>query len=203
MKQTFFIIFAVAGVAGCAVQDGTPQQGAAIPMKGAAPVPSIQHGSQGQADGFASEALSQNQYEVTYSGHWLGSRDAIEGALLYRSALLAKQQRASWFRFLHLPGETGPDSHPARHAPSFGRAYGHWQPHWRFRTESGWQPWRPESGSSFWADTADGRGVKLVEVHAMIELGRGPLLSKLGTEFEVAAVLKDLRSTFGNGRKSH
>ena len=86
MKQTFFIIFAIAGVAGCAVQDGTPQQGAAIPMTGAAPVPSIQHGSQGQADGFASEALSQNQYEVTYSGHWLGSRDAIEGALLYRSA---------------------------------------------------------------------------------------------------------------------
>lgn len=46
----------------------------------------------------------------------------------------------------------------------------------------------------FWAETPEGRGVKRVEVHAMIELGSGPFKAAEQTDFRVAAVLKDLRS---------
>lgn len=146
-----------------------------------------------KSPGYASALVEENTYEVTYSGPWLGSRDAVEARLLYRAALLAKEHGSTWFRFLHMPGENGPLSHPSRSSPSFGTAYGHWQPHWSYRTEAGWQPWHPEWGDRFWADRIAKANVEGVEVHAMVELRRGALAAEEQTDFEVAAVLRDLR----------
>ncbi len=142
---------------------------------------------------YTTDAIAEDSYEITYSGPWTGSRDAIEGDLLYRTALLAREHGSSWFRFLHMPGEAGPLSHPARPSSTFGLAYGHWQPHWNYLTGLGWQKWQPEWGVPFWGTTADGRGVQQVEVHAMIELGRGSSIGDEPTVFDVAAILRDLK----------
>jgi hypothetical protein len=149
-----------------------------------------------ESTGYASAAVGDDRYEITYSGPWLGSRDAIEGGLLYRAALLAKQHGKTWFRFLHMPGEAGPLSHPSRQAPSFGAAYGHWQPHWTYRTGTSWQPWHPEWGTPFWAENLAGRSVERVEAHAMIELGQGPFAASEQTDFDVSAILRDLRPDY-------
>jgi hypothetical protein len=92
-----------------------------------------------------------------------------------------------------MPGEGGPLSHPSRSSPTFGSAYGHWQPHWGYRTAAGWQPWHPEWGDRFWADRLAKSDVDRVEVHAMIELRRGALDASEQTDFKVSSVLRDLR----------
>ncbi|HEY0026819.1 MAG TPA: hypothetical protein VGC35_03020 [Allosphingosinicella sp.] len=174
MKPLIFSLLAIAALSGCAAYDISPAEPA----------------------GFASNKLGEDSYELTYFGPWNGSRDAVEGSLLYRAARIGQQQGKTWFRFLHMPGEAGPLSHPGRTAPSFGAAYSHWQPHWSYRAGSDWQPWHPEWGTPFWADAPDAKNVKQVRVHAMIELGDGPFRAAETTDFEVAAVLKDLRPAF-------
>jgi len=195
MKRAIFSLIAIGTLTACAMQTGAATNHARLPVATAAA--SDQMDPKRDSSGYASAALGENDYEITYSGAWLGSRDSIEGGLLYRAALLAKERGRTWFRFLHMPGEAGPLSHPSRSAPSYGAAYGHWQPHWTYRTESGSQPWHPEWGSPFWAETLSGQSVKHVEAHAMIELGRGPPVGLSETDFDVAKVLKDLQPATG------
>jgi hypothetical protein len=191
--QTISLI-GITTLAGCALPGPGATDSAAVPVGTAAQVVrSTAPHAVDFSDGFAFAALANDSYEVTYSGPWRGSRDDIEGGLLYRAALIADRHGKSWFRFLHMPGEAGPLSHPSRQSPSFGAAYGHWQPHWRYQTDSSWQPWHPEWGSPFWAETLDGAGAERVEVHAMIELGQGPFAAAEQTDFDVSAVLRDLR----------
>ena len=127
MKSIIVSLIAGSALAGCAVNGGaTPSSAAAaIPKNTAVNERSMPK----EPLGYASAVVMENNYEITYSGPWLGSRDALEGGLLYRAALLANKHGSSWFRFLHMPGEAGPLSHPSRPSPSFGAAYGHWQPH--------------------------------------------------------------------------
>lgn len=193
MKPIILSLVAASALAGCAVHDGAYRESvsAALPNPAAT---GDQRKSGEEPGGYATAPVGTDTYEVTYSGRWLGSRDAIEGRLLYRAALAAKQHGKTWFRFLHMPGEAGPSSHPGRASPAFGAAYGHWQPHWTYRVGSTSQPWHPEWGAPFWAETLSGQGVKHVEAHAMIELGNGPFKAAQQTDFGVAAVLKDLPS---------
>lgn len=146
------------------------------------------------ATGYTSALISENTHELKYSGPWLGSRDAVEGALLYRAALLARQRGSTWFRFLHMPGERGPLSHPSRPSASFGASYGHWQPHWSYLTDAGWQPWHPEWRDRFWAERLAPNAVRHAEAHAMIELRPGAVARDQQTDFEVSSVLRDLRA---------
>lgn len=142
----------------------------------------------------AAVETAENQHEITFSGRRFTSRDQVEGYLLYRAALFAKQSGHRWFILLHMPGEGGPEAHPPRRSPTFGQAYGHWQPHWSYyRPVFGWQPWRPEWGVRFWADDMDLRDVERFEVHAMIELGRGAVPRDPQMAFDAEAVLKDLQ----------
>jgi hypothetical protein len=195
VKSSIISSFAVmSALTGCSLQSAAPLS---IAMATEAPAdPSNSPSNVDYSKGFASSALGDDTYEMTYSGRWLGSRDAVEGRLLYRSALLARAQGKSWFRFLHLPGEDGPLSHPSRSSPSFGAAFGHWQPHWNYWSPLGLQPWHPERGRRFWGDTEDAKGVERVEVHAMIKLGEGPFAAAEQTDFDVSAVLRDLRPAF-------
>jgi hypothetical protein len=190
LKPLIISLIAVNALAGCAVQGGADRGGVGAPIAAAA---TVDRSKPLEPSGYASTAIGENRYEITYAGPWSGSRDSIEGGLLYRAALLASQHGKTWFRFLHMPGEAGPLSHPGRGAPSFGAAYGHWQPHWSYLTESGWQPWHPEWGAPFWAETLAGPAAERVEVHAMIELGSGSLAVRSQTDFDVAQVLRDLR----------
>ena len=188
MKPLIISLLILSASAGCAVKTGANGSGAATPLATANQSQPVE-----EPDGYASAMVAEDRYEVTYSGPWSGSRDTIEGVLLYRAALLSARHGKTWFRLLHMPGEAGPLSHPARPATSIGAAYGHWQPHWSYRTASGWQPWRPEWGVPFWAETADAKGVERVNVHAMVEMGSGTPAVPTQTDFDVAQVLRDMR----------
>lgn len=191
MKPLIMSLMAINVLAGCTVQTRAARN-VAIPTVSATANQSTSKLSSSETIGFATSALTEDRYEVTYLGSWPGSRDEIEGRLLYRAALVARQQGKTWFRFLHLPGEDGPLSHPSRPSAAFGAAFTHWQPHWNYWTTWGWQLWHPERGHPFWGDTVDGRGVEKVEVHAMIELGTGPFAAAEPTDFDVSAVLRDV-----------
>ncbi len=145
---------------------------------------------------FASSEVAPGRLEITFSGTRFESRDRVERYLLYRAALLAKQNGASWFGLLYLPGEAGPDSHPARSSGPGQHHYGHWQPHWNYYVSKlGWQPWHPEWGVAFWADSIDLSLVERYDAHAMIELGinRRPLEDQ--PIFDVDEVIRDLEPT--------
>ena len=146
------------------------------------------------ADGsFASSEVAPGRFEVTFSGTRFESRDRVERYLLYRAALLAKQNGASWFGLLYLPGEAGPDSHPARSSPTGQNHYGHWQPHWNYYVSGlGWNPWHPEWGAAFWADSIDLSRVERYDAHAIIELGINSRPSGDQPIFDVGEVMRDL-----------
>lgn len=148
--------------------------------------------SQKETHGYTSAMVAEDRYEIKYSGPWKGSRDVLEGELLYRAALLAREHGSAWFRFLHTEEEASPGSHPSRPSASFGVAYGHWQPHWTYLTSDGWQPWHPEWGDRFWAERPTSNDVKQVELHAMVELRPGAIAAGAQTDFEVSSVLRDL-----------
>ncbi len=191
MKSIFISLIASGTLAGCVVHNGVASDQAGVAIPKGAPVNELN--SMRKPSGYASALVAGNAYEVTYSGPWAGSRDALEGRFLYRAALLAREHGSTSFRFLHMPGEGGPLSHPSRSSPAFGFAYGHWQPHWSYRTDEGWQPWHPEWGDRFWADRLASNAVGQVEVHAMIELRPGAIGRGEQMDFEVLAVLRDLR----------
>ena len=146
---------------------------------------------------FTSSEVAPGRLEVTFSGTHFDSRDLVERYLLYRAALLAKQTGASWFGLLYLPGEAGPDSHPARSGRLGQHHYGHWQPHWNYYVSGlGWQPWHPEWGVAFWADSIDLSRVEQYNAHAMIELGVGSRPQNDQPIFDVDEVVRDLEPTF-------
>jgi hypothetical protein len=177
-------------LAGCAILPGAVE-GAGLQPPTAVGEPVLTPSEKPR--GYASTQLHDDTHEITYSGPWRGSRDKIEAGLLHRAALTARQNGSTWFRFHHMPGEAGLMSHPSRPKASFGRDYGHWQPHWNYRVGSNWQRWNPEWGTAFWGETIPKKDVSRVDVHAMIELGHGPFTAAEQTDFEVAAVLRDLR----------
>ena len=145
---------------------------------------------------FASSQVTPGRFEGTFSGKRFESQDHVERYLLYRAASLAKQNGASWFGLLYLPGEAGPEAHSPR--PGSSRpGYGHWQPHWNYYVSGmGWQPWHPEWGVAFWADSIDLALVERYEAHAMIELGVGsrPLTDQ--PIFDVDEVIGKLKPLF-------
>lgn len=146
---------------------------------------------------FTSSEVSPGRLEVIFSGKRFESRDRVERYLLYRAALLAKQNGASWFGLLYLPGEAGPDSHPARPRRPGQHDYGHWQPHWNYYVSGlGWQPWHPEWGAAFWADRIDLSLVERFDAHAMIELGVGSRPQSDQPIFDVDEVIGSLEPAF-------
>ena len=140
-----------------------------------------------------------DRIELTLSGARFTSRDDIEGLLLYRAARIAKTAGRNWFILLHLPGETGTDDHPAVRTPGFGAAYAHWQPHWSYYLASGgWQPWHPEWGAPFWADSV--RAPERFEAHAMIQLGHGSMPRDAPMAFDADRILRALGPGYARRR---
>ncbi len=154
---------------------------------------------EGSGGRFLSTAMGEHRYELTYSGRQFTSRDRMEGYLLYRAAGIAQANGSSWFVLLHLPGERGAQDHLAERVPSFGGAYRHWQPHWNYRlSEQGWQPWHPEWGAAFWADSLQFSNVEEFNVHAIIELRRGARTRGQPMAFNSTRVMRDLGPGFGS-----
>lgn len=146
----------------------------------------------------ASEA-GDRRHELTFSGKQLGSREQVERYLLYRAALLTTQRGYSWFVFLHLPGEDGPEDHPIRSDSTIPAPYGHWQPHWTYhQRDIGWQPWHPEWGTPFWSNAASSKDVDQYEAHAMIEVGSGEKPAGEPTAFDAAKLLSALARDSSN-----
>ena len=123
-------------VVAAAMQGITPAQASTyVPPKANASATVQQHiGTVESSAGgsFASSMVTSGRFEVSFSEKRFESRDRVERYLLYRSAILAKQNGSSWFGLLYLPGEAGPDSHPARPSRPSQHHYGHWQPHWNY-----------------------------------------------------------------------
>lgn len=145
----------------------------------------------GQPSGFGWTDDGDGRYEVTLSGRRFTSRDAIEGELLARTARAVLARGAAWFVLLPMPGERRGE-HPARAAPSYGAAYGHWQPHWSYlQRGAGWQPWHPEWAAPFWAGQVPPAEVEAWQVHAMIRLGRGEVQDR-SLAFDARRAARDL-----------
>lgn len=145
---------------------------------------------------FVSSMVTPGRFEVTFSGKRFESRDRVERYLLYRAALLARQNGAGWFGLLYLPGEAGATAHPPR-TSSDRPGFGHWQPHWNYYiTGMGWQPWHPEWGVTFWAEDIDLARVEQYNAHAMIELGIGRRPQNNQPIFAVDEVIRDLQPAF-------
>lgn len=140
---------------------------------------------------FAYSDGGNGRFELTLSGAGVPSRDAIEGELLRRAAMVTRSRGHDWFVLLHMAGEH-PGQHPPRANAAFGARYGHWQPHWSYKVgETLWQPWRPEWGTAFWTKEVDATQVQAFEAHAMIDLGDGPLPAG-NTAFDARQVIRDL-----------
>jgi hypothetical protein len=178
-------------------------QGAAIGQANAHPVARAQNvpntsgiSTMQPTDGkFVSAEIGPSRFELTYSGIRFHSRDSVERHLLYRAALLARQNGATSFLLLYLPGEAGPSVHPALPKRPVGPEFGHWQPHWNYYvTGMGWQPWHPEWGAAFWADEIDSARVQRYEAHAIIELLKDNRAPEDQPIFNVSEVLKRLDS---------
>ena len=151
------------------------------------------HAEHGVSHGFAASDAGSDRLEVTFSGLRFTSRDEVEGQLLYHTALLTRQRGYTWFVLLHMPGEAGAGSHPPRQGVAYGANYAHWQPHWNYyRADFGWQPWHPEWASPFWTSEVDPATVERFDVHAMVDMGRGPAPADNQMMFDTASVLKDL-----------
>jgi hypothetical protein len=132
------------------------------------------------------------RFELVFAGERFTSRDAVEAKMLLRAAELARSRGADWFTLAQMPDEQ-PGDHPARSDISYGPQYAQWQPHWYYFVRGyGWQPWHPEWAVRFWADEIDVKTVERFEVHAMVELGSGPLPA-VAEAFEARAVIADLQ----------
>ena len=130
------------------------------------------------------------KWELVYAGEKFRSRDSAEAQLLLKAAELAQQRGAAWFALTHKADDRR-GGHPIRTKVSYGEGYGHWQPHWFYRSPVyGWQPWYPEWGARFWADETDPRAVQRFEVHAIIELGSG-VPPEVDAIFDVKSILAD------------
>lgn len=148
---------------------------------------------------FATSELAPGRLEITFTGKRFESRDRVELHLLYRAALLAKQNGASQFGLLYLPGEAGPASHPAQSSRPGRQSYNHWQPHWNYYVSGqGWQPWHPEWNVAFWAGSIDLSLVERYDAHAMIELGTNGRPSDDQPIFNVDEVISDLGPGFNS-----
>ena len=198
------VAFSVMAIA-TATQTIAPAQAIAhTPVQaGAGAAPAAQQGTpilKLPVDGsFASSQVAPGRLEVTFSGQRFESQNPVELYLLYRAALLAKKNGASWFGLLYLPGEAGSDSHPAHSNGPGELHYGHWQPHWNYYVSGlGWQPWHPEWGVAFWAKGIDLSLVTRYDTHAIIELGINRRPAKDQPIFEVDEVIKSLRPAFGS-----
>ena len=146
---------------------------------------------------FSSTDTERDVKEVTLSASSFSERNALEGYLLYRAAVLTKENGFEWFTLRHLPGEGGPDSHPTRTAPHLGAAYAHWQPHWSYYVKgAGWQPWHPEWGVRFWADEIDLRSVERFELHAMVKMAHERTLAEPDMNFDAYRVIRDFGPAF-------
>ena len=134
--------------------------------------------------------LPQDHFELILSKTRFVSRDEAEEQLLLDAARLAVAHGKNRFVLLALPGEQR-DAHPARPDAAFGRAYGHWRPHWTYYLDKeGWQWWHPEWGSEFWTKDVDPSAVRQFEVHAMIALGE--TVEENAVPFDARAILRDL-----------
>lgn len=156
----------------------------------AASVPATAQGAK-PATAFAYSEGGDGRFELTLSGKGVPSRDAVEGDLLRRAALLARSRGNAWFVLRHMGGEQ-PGQHRARTDATFGERYGHWQPHWSYKLAGTvWQPWHPEWGTAFWTNDVPAAMIQSFEVHAMIDVGNGPLPAQ-ETAFDANQVIRDL-----------
>jgi hypothetical protein len=97
VKPIIFSLVAMGALAGCAIDGGASREGVSAALPNAAAT-ADQRDSGDEPESYASAAVRTDSYEMTYSGRWAGSRDAIEGRLLYRAAVVARQHGKTWFR---------------------------------------------------------------------------------------------------------
>lgn len=140
----------------------------------------------------SSKDTGDNIYEVTVSGRQFTSRDAVEGRLLRDTAQLTLRKGHEWFALLPMPREPNRQN-PLRPVPTYGVKYVGWHAQWTYKLEGErWQPWRPEWGSPFWADSIDRSRLIAFEASALVQMGSGPAPEER-EPLDAQAVLRDVR----------
>lgn len=92
------------------------------------------------ADGYHETRLEARRWRVVFRGNTLTSREAVETALLYRSAELTQAEGFDWFLAVSRDTESHADL-VVRDAPgSWGPA---WSPRWRVAHGGTWRSWEP------------------------------------------------------------
>lgn len=174
--------------------------GAATLAACATPTP-YQPNIPGQAvsGGYSEVRLEDDRYRVTFKGNSLTSREAVEGALLYRSAELTVSQGYDWFsvvdRQMDRKARTYVEPDPL-YRPWYGPAYPYWRPSWRYYGPAyGWRTWDPYWGDPFWADRLDVRTVERFEATAEIVMRKGPKPEGDIHAFDARAVMENLGPT--------
>ena len=125
--------------------------------------------------GYSDTRLGEGQYQVTFAGNALTSREKVESYLLFRAAELTLEQHYDWFVIVdrQVERQVRPD---LLYDPWFARDYYYWRPYWRYyEPRIGWRSWYPYYGDPFWNDGRDVRTVERYEATAEIRMGHGAM----------------------------
>lgn len=153
--------------------------------------------SQRSSGGYSEQRIEEGRYRVNFAGNSLTSRDRVEGYLLYRAAELTRENGYDWFLILDRLTERDARTYVRPdpfYRPYYGRGYGYWRPHWRYRRGGRWQDWNPELGDPFWA-ASDVVTSEEYEAHAEIVMRRGPVPAGEERAIDARRVMTDLAPT--------
>lgn len=172
-------------VAGCATTGSTPYQ----------PVSA----SNAAAGGFSDRRIADGDYQVTFAGNHLTSRETVESYLLYRAAELTLEQGYDWFTIVDRETEHRVDRQmvpgPA-YDPWFASDYAYWRPYWRYYSPTiGWRSWYPYYGDPFWTSRLQQRTIERFEATAEIRMGHGAMPAENLRAFDARDVIARIGPT--------
>lgn len=126
----------------------------------------------GASGGYASQAIENDRFRVSFTGNRLTSRERVETYLLYRAAELTVQQGYDGFTIVQRDTDRDVDTR-IRRDPFGPGPYGFWAPYWRWYGPYGWNLWNPWRGGPFFTSQLDVDTIERYEAMAEIVMFRG------------------------------
>lgn len=123
-------------------------------------------GAEDWADGYHETRIEARRWRVVFRGNVLTSREAVETALLYRSAELTRAEGYDWFLAVSRDTETHADLVVRDASGGWGPA---WSPRWRVVHDGAWKTWEPARPDRTFAVSE----VTAYEAVAEIVMGQG------------------------------
>jgi hypothetical protein len=143
-----------------------------------------------EQNGYSSQKIEDNRYQVSFSGNGLTSRQTVETYLLYRAAELTAQQGYDWFEMAHR--HTQREGRTVIDAPLNPGPYGWWSPSWRYHGYFGWRTRDPYWGGPYWADQVNIRTINRYDATAEIVMYKGAKPQNDPRAFDAHEVMQNL-----------